>query len=102
MFFVIDFLSCLFSFLPVILSSFMVIAIVSSLCRYFPYEAENNHKLVREIGNVTKGLEITVQFAVKPEFMEGKAGDVVQTKSTLPYSLRWFLLPCRDCDLTVQ
>uniref|UniRef100_A0A3B4FGV4 Circularly permutated Ras protein 1-like n=1 Tax=Pundamilia nyererei TaxID=303518 RepID=A0A3B4FGV4_9CICH len=33
---------------------------------YFPYEDENNHKLVREIGNVTKGLEITFQFAVKP------------------------------------
>uniref|UniRef100_A0A3B4FJ08 Circularly permutated Ras protein 1-like n=1 Tax=Pundamilia nyererei TaxID=303518 RepID=A0A3B4FJ08_9CICH len=37
---------------------------------YFPYEDENNHKLVREIGNVTKGLEITFQFAVKPDFME--------------------------------
>uniref|UniRef100_A0A3Q0R3U8 VWFA domain-containing protein n=1 Tax=Amphilophus citrinellus TaxID=61819 RepID=A0A3Q0R3U8_AMPCI len=37
---------------------------------YFPYEDENNHKLVKEIGNVTKGLEITFQFAVKPDFME--------------------------------
>uniref|UniRef100_A0A3B3CZH9 Si:dkey-9k7.3 n=1 Tax=Oryzias melastigma TaxID=30732 RepID=A0A3B3CZH9_ORYME len=39
-----------------------------SICRYFPYEDENNHKLVREIGNVTRGTEITFQFAVKPEF----------------------------------
>uniref|UniRef100_A0A3P9I4N9 VWFA domain-containing protein n=1 Tax=Oryzias latipes TaxID=8090 RepID=A0A3P9I4N9_ORYLA len=39
---------------------------------YFPYEDENNHKLVREIGNVTRGMEITFQFAVKPESKEGK------------------------------
>lgn len=57
-------------------------------CRYFPYEDENNHKLVRAIGNVTKGLEITIQFAVKPEFMEGNTGVIVQTKSTSPYSVR--------------
>lgn len=50
---------------------------------YFPYEDENNHKLVREIGNVTKGLEITVQFAVKPEFM-----DVCLQKETLPFQLQ--------------
>ncbi|XP_010783243.1 circularly permutated Ras protein 1-like, partial [Notothenia coriiceps] len=37
---------------------------------YFPFEDEQNHTLVREIGNVTKGLEVTFQFAVKPEFME--------------------------------
>ncbi|KAM3857524.1 circularly permutated Ras protein 1 [Diretmus argenteus] len=37
---------------------------------YFPYDDESNHKLVREIGNVTEGLEITFQFAVKPESME--------------------------------
>lgn len=41
--------------------------------RYFPYEEENNHKLVRDIGNVTKGMELTFQFAVKPDYMEGKA-----------------------------
>uniref|UniRef100_A0A3Q0R1N0 VWFA domain-containing protein n=1 Tax=Amphilophus citrinellus TaxID=61819 RepID=A0A3Q0R1N0_AMPCI len=45
---------------------------------YFPYEDENNHKLVKEIGNVTKGLEITFQFAVKPDFME----------SMLPFQLQ--------------
>ncbi|XP_041821218.1 circularly permutated Ras protein 1 [Chelmon rostratus] len=50
---------------------------------YFPYEDENNHKLVREIGNVTKGLEITVEFAVKPEFM-----DVFIQKDTLPFQLQ--------------
>lgn len=44
-------------------------------CRYFPYEAENNHKLVREIGNVTSGLEATFQFAVKPKYVDGKVAD---------------------------
>ncbi|KAI4788944.1 hypothetical protein KUCAC02_035533 [Chaenocephalus aceratus] len=37
---------------------------------YFPFEDEQNHTLVRGIGNVTKGLEVTFQFAVKPEVME--------------------------------
>ncbi|XP_070786140.1 circularly permutated Ras protein 1 [Enoplosus armatus] len=50
---------------------------------FFPYEDENNHKLVREIGNVTKGLEIAIQFAVKPEFM-----DVFSQKDTLPFQLQ--------------
>nr|XP_046236992.1 circularly permutated Ras protein 1 isoform X2 [Scatophagus argus] len=50
---------------------------------YFPYEEENNHKLIRQIGNVTRGLEITVQFAVKPEFM-----DVFLQKATLPFQLQ--------------
>ncbi|XP_006803499.1 uncharacterized protein si:dkey-9k7.3 [Neolamprologus brichardi] len=50
---------------------------------YFPYEDENNHKLVREIGNVTKGLEITFQFAVKPDFME-----FFLQKGTLPFQLQ--------------
>ncbi|XP_075884180.1 circularly permutated Ras protein 1 isoform X2 [Nelusetta ayraudi] len=36
---------------------------------YFPYEDENNHKVTTDIGNVTKGLEITFQFAVKSNFM---------------------------------
>ena len=58
-----------------------------SLCRYFPYEDENNHKLVRDIGNVTKGLEITMQFAVKPEFMDGKTSVIFFTKSAVPYSI---------------
>ncbi|XP_060888044.1 circularly permutated Ras protein 1 isoform X2 [Labrus mixtus] len=50
---------------------------------YFPYEDENNHKVVRDIGNVTKGLEITIQFAVKPELME-----VFLQKSTLPFQVQ--------------
>ncbi|XP_068444388.1 circularly permutated Ras protein 1 [Clinocottus analis] len=50
---------------------------------YFPYEDENNHKLVRVIGNVTKGLEITIQFAVKPEFTE-----VFLQRNTLPFQLQ--------------
>lgn len=55
------------------------------LFRYFPYEDENQHKLVRDIGNVTKGLEITFQFAVKPQFMDGKAVVFVPTESALWY-----------------
>ncbi|XP_035531504.1 circularly permutated Ras protein 1 [Morone saxatilis] len=50
---------------------------------YFPYEDENNHKVVREIGNVTKDLEITFQFAVKPQYM-----DVFLQKVTLPFQLQ--------------
>ncbi|XP_041840677.1 circularly permutated Ras protein 1 isoform X2 [Melanotaenia boesemani] len=50
---------------------------------YFPYEDENNHNLVREIGNVTKGLEITFQFAVKPHFIE-----VFHQRGTLPFQLQ--------------
>ncbi|KAM7366532.1 hypothetical protein PAMP_015967 [Pampus punctatissimus] len=50
---------------------------------YFPYVDENNHKLVRDIGNVTKGLEITFQFAVKPEFNE-----VFLQKNTLLFQLQ--------------
>uniref|UniRef100_A0A671VD88 VWFA domain-containing protein n=1 Tax=Sparus aurata TaxID=8175 RepID=A0A671VD88_SPAAU len=50
---------------------------------YFPYEDENNHKLVRTIGNVTKGLELTIQFAVKPEFM-----GVFLKRDTLPFQLQ--------------
>ncbi|XP_059210695.1 circularly permutated Ras protein 1 [Centropristis striata] len=50
---------------------------------YFPFEDENNHMLVREIGNVTKGLEMTFQFAVKPEFM-----DVFHQRDTLPFQLQ--------------
>ncbi|XP_027143465.1 circularly permutated Ras protein 1 [Larimichthys crocea] len=50
---------------------------------YFPYEDENNHKLVKDIGNVTRGMEITVQFAVKPAFT-----DVFIQKDTLPFQLQ--------------
>uniref|UniRef100_A0A8C4HBN9 VWFA domain-containing protein n=1 Tax=Dicentrarchus labrax TaxID=13489 RepID=A0A8C4HBN9_DICLA len=53
---------------------------------YFPYEDENNHKLVREIGNVTKDLEITFQFAVKPQYMDGKT--IFLQKVTLPFQLQ--------------
>ncbi|XP_011490972.2 circularly permutated Ras protein 1 isoform X3 [Oryzias latipes] len=50
---------------------------------YFPYEDENNHKLVREIGNVTRGMEITFQFAVKPESKE-----VFLQKKTIPFQIQ--------------
>lgn len=52
---------------------------------------------MREIGNVTKGLEITVEFAVKPEFMDGKRGVLVPSKSTLLYSELYQFTPhCGD------
>lgn len=50
---------------------------------YFPYEDKNHHKLVREIGNVTKGMEITFQFAVKPDYMEA-----FLQRDTLPFQLQ--------------
>ncbi|XP_069028282.1 circularly permutated Ras protein 1 [Embiotoca jacksoni] len=50
---------------------------------YFPYEDENNHKLVREIGNVTEGMEVTFQFAVKPDFT-----NVFLQKASLPFQLQ--------------
>lgn len=54
--------------------------------RYFPYELEDDHKLVREIGNVTSGLEITFQFAVKSKYMNGKMAIAAFIKST---TARW-------------
>ncbi|KAM9718360.1 circularly permutated Ras protein 1 isoform 2-T2 [Menidia menidia] len=50
---------------------------------YYPYEDENNYRVVREIGNVTKGLEITFQFAVKPDFREA-----FLQKGSLPFQLQ--------------
>ncbi|XP_034531883.1 circularly permutated Ras protein 1 [Notolabrus celidotus] len=46
---------------------------------YFPYEDDK----MSEIGNVTKGLEITLQFAVKPEFT-----GVFLQRSTLPFQVQ--------------
>lgn len=54
-------------------------------CRYFPYEDETNHKLVREIGNVTTGLEITFQFAVKPKYIDGKMAYTMFIKLIFEY-----------------
>lgn len=50
--------------------------------RYFPYE-EEDHRLVREIGNVTDKVEITFQFAVKPEKVESKHKFMPQVKDDL-------------------
>ncbi|XP_034020768.1 circularly permutated Ras protein 1 isoform X2 [Thalassophryne amazonica] len=50
---------------------------------YFPFEDESCHRVVKEIGNVTDGLEITVQFAVKPEFTE-----VFLQKFKVPFQLQ--------------
>uniref|UniRef100_A0A4W6CHM8 Si:dkey-9k7.3 n=1 Tax=Lates calcarifer TaxID=8187 RepID=A0A4W6CHM8_LATCA len=66
-----------------VLATGVTATLLASDGMYFPYEDENNHKLVREIGNVTKGLEITFQFAVKPEFME-----VFFRRNTLPFQLQ--------------
>uniref|UniRef100_A0A9J8AF22 Si:dkey-9k7.3 n=1 Tax=Cyprinus carpio carpio TaxID=630221 RepID=A0A9J8AF22_CYPCA len=49
---------------------------------YFPYE-EDNHRLVREIGNVTDGVEITFQFAVRPEKVES-----FQQRDRVPFQLQ--------------
>ncbi|XP_056317155.1 circularly permutated Ras protein 1 [Danio aesculapii] len=49
---------------------------------YFPYE-EDNHRLVREIGNVTEAVEITFQFAVRPEKVES-----FQQRDRVPFQLQ--------------
>ncbi|KAK6323017.1 hypothetical protein J4Q44_G00053560 [Coregonus suidteri] len=49
---------------------------------YFPYE-ECNHRLVREIGNVTEGVEITFQFACKPDSTES-----FMRRDRLPFQLQ--------------
>ncbi|KAG5260954.1 hypothetical protein AALO_G00298360 [Alosa alosa] len=50
---------------------------------YFPFEDDDAHKLVREIGNVTEGLEITFQFAVKPDKVES-----FQRRDRIPFQLQ--------------
>ncbi|XP_054863490.1 circularly permutated Ras protein 1 isoform X2 [Amphiprion ocellaris] len=50
---------------------------------YFPFIEENDHKVVKEIGNVTRGTEITFQFAVKPDFV-----DAFLQKNTIPFQLQ--------------
>ncbi|XP_073715960.1 circularly permutated Ras protein 1 [Misgurnus anguillicaudatus] len=49
---------------------------------YFPYE-EDDHRLLREIGNVTDKAEITFQFAVKPEKVESFQG-----RDRVPFQLQ--------------
>ncbi|XP_076828500.1 circularly permutated Ras protein 1 [Brachyhypopomus gauderio] len=49
---------------------------------YFPFE-EDNHMLVREIGNVTGGVEITFQFAVKADKV-----DTFQIRDRVPFQLQ--------------
>lgn len=60
-------------FITVLLTRVPGFSFLHSLCRYFPYKDDSNHKLVKAIGNVTRGLEVTIQFAVKPEFREGES-----------------------------
>ncbi|KAL6118349.1 uncharacterized protein ACO6RY_03165 [Pungitius sinensis] len=50
---------------------------------YFPYEEDSDHKVVKEIGNVTRGLQVTVQFAVRPQFRA-----VFLQRETLPFQLQ--------------
>ncbi|KAM9500161.1 circularly permutated Ras protein 1 isoform 1-T2 [Clarias gariepinus] len=49
---------------------------------YYPFE-QDNHRLIREIGNVTSGVEITFQFAVKPERVES-----FQRRDRVPFQLQ--------------
>ncbi|XP_053485168.1 circularly permutated Ras protein 1 [Ictalurus furcatus] len=49
---------------------------------YYPFE-EDNHRLIREIGNVTSGMEITFQFAVKPDRAES-----FQRRDRVPFQLQ--------------
>uniref|UniRef100_A0A8B9LKX3 Circularly permutated Ras protein 1-like n=1 Tax=Astyanax mexicanus TaxID=7994 RepID=A0A8B9LKX3_ASTMX len=44
---------------------------------------QENHKLVREIGNVTDGVEITFQFAVRPDKV-----DSFQRRDRVPFQLQ--------------
>ncbi|XP_031440669.1 circularly permutated Ras protein 1 isoform X2 [Clupea harengus] len=50
---------------------------------YFPFEDDEAHKLLREIGNVTEGFEITFQFAVKPDQVES-----FQRRDRIPFQLQ--------------
>nr|XP_046176398.1 circularly permutated Ras protein 1-like [Oncorhynchus gorbuscha] len=50
---------------------------------YFPYEEECSHRLVREIGNVTEAVEITFQFACKPDSVES-----FMRRARLPFQLQ--------------
>ncbi|XP_029943934.1 circularly permutated Ras protein 1 [Salarias fasciatus] len=57
--------------------------VISAEGVYFPYEDQDSHRLEREIGNVTSGLEITFQFAVKPQFVN----DFLQ-RDQLPFQVQ--------------
>lgn len=76
----------------------LFLSVFSDWRRYFPYE-EDNHRLVREIGNVTDGVEITFQFAVRPEKVESKQKiyNVIKKKKILSIREKmeffFFLLP---------
>ncbi|MBN3295998.1 CPAS1 protein, partial [Amia calva] len=50
---------------------------------FFPHEENSTHKLVREIGNVTEGLEITFEFAVQPS-----AVDSFLRRDRVPFQLQ--------------
>ncbi|XP_036407320.1 circularly permutated Ras protein 1 [Megalops cyprinoides] len=66
-----------------ILATSVTATLMSAEGIYFPYEDESSHKLVREIGNVTEGVEITFQFAVKPDSIES-----FQRRDRIPFQLQ--------------
>lgn len=66
-----------------VLATGVTLTLLSADGVYFPYEEENDHKLVKEIGNVMEGQEITFQFAIKPEFNEK-----FLKRKTVPFQLQ--------------
>ncbi|KAJ8262605.1 hypothetical protein GJAV_G00168280 [Gymnothorax javanicus] len=66
-----------------VLATSVTATLLSAEGIYFPYEDDSNHKLVREIGNVTDGAEVTFQFAVRPECIES-----FQRRDRIPFQLQ--------------
>ncbi|XP_064199846.1 circularly permutated Ras protein 1 [Anguilla rostrata] len=66
-----------------VLATSVTATLLSAEGIYFPYEDDSAHKLVREIGNVTEGAEVTFQFAVKPESIES-----FQRRDRVPFQLQ--------------
>ncbi|KAJ8382151.1 hypothetical protein SKAU_G00029290 [Synaphobranchus kaupii] len=66
-----------------VLATSVTATLLSAEGIYFPYEDDSAHKLVREIGNVTEDVEITFQFAVKPDSIES-----FQRRDRVPFQLQ--------------
>ncbi|XP_051508184.1 circularly permutated Ras protein 1-like [Myxocyprinus asiaticus] len=65
-----------------VLATSVMATLLTPIGMYFPYE-EDDHRLVREIGNVTDGVEISFQFAVRPEKVES-----FQRRDRVPFQLQ--------------
>uniref|UniRef100_A0AAY3ZU16 VWFA domain-containing protein n=1 Tax=Denticeps clupeoides TaxID=299321 RepID=A0AAY3ZU16_9TELE len=50
---------------------------------YYPYEEGDSHRVMRDVGNVTEGQEMTFQFAVKPDKVES-----FQRRDRIPFQLQ--------------